>query len=200
MKAKHLYYVLIGSAAIALLCLVIVGYGANALLGRQAQKLSDLRALSNAGTQQQTAIVKDKQDVTQYSELNTIAKSIVPQDKDQAQTVQQINKIAQDSGITKITSITFPASALGVTNAGAAAKVGLTQLTPVAGITGVYNLQITISVAANDSVPYGNFISFLAGLENNRRTAEVSSVSVTPDPTHAGRVAFTLIVNEFIKP
>ena len=200
MKAKHLYYVLMGSTAIALLCLVAVGYGTDTLLSRQAQKLADLRALSDAGTQQQTAIVKDKQDVAQYSELNTIARSIVPQDKDQAETVQQINKIAEDSGISKITSITFPTSSLGVANGGTAAKVGLTQLTPVAGITGVYNMQITISVSQTDSVPYDNFINLLTSLENNRRTAEVTSVSVTPDPAHIGRIAFTLVVNEFIKP
>lgn len=199
MKAKQLYFLLIGCGFLAACAFFAVAFGADKLLGQQANKLSTLRALSDAAQAQQNSLLQDKKDIAKYSDLNTIAASIVPQDKDQAQAVQQIVDIAAASGIAKLSSITFPASTLGVTGAGSS-KPNLTQLTPVQGIGGIYNLTITITQSASDTVPYNNFLSFLSGLEKNRRTAEVTSVTVQPDPKNPGQVSFTLIINEFIKP
>lgn len=199
MKAKQLYYILLSCCCLAVLALVGTAYGANKLLGQQASKLSTLRADSDAASQEQSSLLKDRQDIAKYGELNVIAKSVVPQDKDQAQAVQEIVKIAADSGIPNLTSITFPSSTLGVTTSGAP-KPGQTQLVPVPGMTGVANLQITITQSASDTVPYKNFLAFLSGLEQNRRTAQVSSITVQPDAKQLSNVSFTLVVNEFIKP
>jgi hypothetical protein len=196
MKARQLYFVLLGCCLLATASLFGVAYGADQLLGKQARKLSNLRADSASASLQQTALTQDRKDIQRYSQLNTIAASVVPQDKDQAQAVQQIVNVAAASGIAKLSSITFPTSSLGTHSSSK-----LTQLTPVAGITGVYNLQITITLSGGDSsVPYDNFLQFLTGLEQNRRTAEVSSISVQPDSQRPGNVSFTLVVNEFIKP
>jgi len=199
MKAKQLYFVLISCCIISFLCLIGVGYGANKLLGQQAQKLSKLRADSAAASLQESSIVADKADIKKYRELNTIAESVVPQDKDQAEAVQEIVNVAANSGISNLSSITFPSSTLGATTSGAP-KPGLTQLTPVTGISGVYNFQITITQLASNTVPYSSFLSFLTGLEQNRRTAEVTGITVQPDAKQPNNVSFTLIVNEFIKP
>lgn len=176
-----------------------VGFEANKLLGQRADKLSTLRATNEAAQSQQTSLIQDKAAITRYSELNTIAASIVPQDKDQAEAVRQIVNIAAANGINNLSSITFPTSTLGVTTSGSP-KPNLTQLTPVLGISGVYNLQITVAQLPADSVPYANFINFLSGLEQNRRTAEVTSVTITPSTLSPGTVSFTLVINEFIKP
>jgi len=197
-KAKKVYYFLVGCSCLMVLSLFGVGYGANHLLGQQAHKLSKLRADSDAATQQQTQLVADKKDIAKYSELNTIAESVVPQDKDQAEAVRQIVNIASASGISNLSSITFPASTLGATVG--AGKPGLTQLLPVKGINGVYNLQITITQGADTTVPYHDFLAFLSGLEHNRRTAQVTSITVAPDTKQAGNVSFNLVVDEFIKP
>jgi len=199
MKAKQLYFVLLACCCVAVIALFGVGYEANQLLSQQASKLSKLRADSQAASMQQTSILEDKRDITKYSELNTIAESVVPQDKDQAQAVQEIVNIANANGINNLSAINFPTSTLGITTSGAP-KPGFTQLIPVTGISGVYNFQITITQDATDSVPYSDFLNFLTGLENNRRTAEVTSINVTPDIEHSGNVSFTLIVDEFIKP
>ncbi len=199
MKAKQLYFVLLSCCCLAVIALFGVAYGANKLLSQQASKLSTLRADSDAASQEQISLEQDKKDITKYSELNVIAKSVVPQDKDQAQAVQEIVKIANNSGIQDLSSITFPTSTLGVTTSGAA-KAGATQLTPVQGISGVFNLQITITQSASDSVPYNNFLAFLTGLEQNRRTAQVASITVVPDAQRPSNVSFTLAVNEFLKP
>ncbi|HUB93227.1 MAG TPA: hypothetical protein VMB52_01875 [Verrucomicrobiae bacterium] len=200
MKAKQLYFVLVGCCCLAFAAFIGVGLGANKLLGQQANKLAALRAQSAAVQSEQISLAEDKRDITKYGDLNTIAASVVPQDKNQAQAVQQIVNIAAASGIGKLSSITFPASTLGTTTAGASAKPGFTQLTPVKGISGVYNLAITITQTSDDSVPYTSFLSFLSGLEQNRRTAEVTSISVTPDAKNPSNVAFTLVINEFVKP
>lgn len=198
MKAKQLYYILFGSCCLAALALVGAAYEANSVLAGQASKLSQLRARSVTLSAQQSALIQDKKDIAKYSELNTIAESVVPQDKDQAGAVRQIVNIAAANNI-KLSSITFSASTLGQTTSGVSAP-SLTQLSPVKGIPGVYNLQITITQNSTASVPYNSFLSFLSGLEQNRRTAEVTSITVTPDSKQPNNVSFTLVVNEFIKP
>jgi uncharacterized membrane protein len=199
MKAKQLYLILISCCCLIIVLFFGVAYGANKLLAGQANKLSTLRALNGAVQGQQTGLITDKEDVAKYGNLNTIAASIVPQDKDQAEAVQQIVNIANASGIPALTSISFPASTLGITTSGSP-KPNMTQLTPVSGISGVYNLGITITQSNTHSVPYANFLKFLSGLEQNRRTAEVTSISIDPDAVNPGDVSFTLVINEFIKP
>ncbi len=200
MKAKQLYFVLLTIFILLLIGLFGVAYGANKIMSGQATKLSKLRADGDVLDTLQTTLAKNKQDINKYGELNTIAESIVPQDKDQAEAVRQIVNLASQSGIGKLSSITFPTSTLGSALPGTAANPNLTQLTPVVGITGVYGLQITVTQTTTDEVPYGQFTTFLSKLEQNRRTAQVSSITVQPDATNPNKVAFTLIINEYIKP
>lgn len=199
MNAKKLSYLLIALTVILTGVLLSTGFMANKVLTAKSAELSKLKAESQVTSDLQTAIKKDKADIAKYAELNKIAQSVVPQDKDQAQTVGEIVRIANASGISKLSSITFPASTLG--GAGATKTGGgLTQVTPVQGISGVYILPITITQSPSDSVSYSQFITFLQKLENNRRTSQVSAVNLTPDATNPSKVSFTLTVNEYIKP
>ena len=209
MNSKKLYYILIGILVLAGIGLVFSAKEANALLAQQSHKLVALKASDQATSVQKEQLAQDKKDIAMYEDLNTIAKSVVPQDKDQAEAVRQISDLANASGISQLSSITFPPSTLGTTSTAAAASPtpavktpgGLTQVTPVKDIPGVLDLQITITQASGDSeVSYGNFLSFLQKLEQNRRTAEVSSITVQPDPKNPDMVAFTLVIDEFIKP
>lgn len=193
MDSRKVYFGFIG-------LLVLLGVGflfsikeANTLLADRSKTLVSLKAESQATAAQQTQLDADKTAIAKYSALNTIAESVVPQDKDQAEAVQEIVNLAAASGIPKLSSISFPASSLGITK-------GLTQVTAVKGIPGVYDLQITITQADTSLVPYSSFITFLSKLEQNRRTAEVTSINVEPSPTSTGMVSFTLVVDEFIKP
>lgn len=211
MNSKRTYYVMIG--AIVLLVAAIIGsaYFANQQLQKQSTKLVEFKSQSQVLAQEQTGLIKAKKDVAKYNSLEKIAKKIVPQDKDQAQAVREIVNIAADSGI-RPTAIAFPVSTLGgaigsvapasgtgTPAAGSAAK-SLSQLTPVKGIPGVYNLQITIQLDSGSAVPYAKFIDFLSRLEQNRRTAQVTSIILQPSPLNRNLVSFTLTVDEFIKP
>jgi hypothetical protein len=196
---KKLSLILSGVASLLGVGLFASVFFANKLLSTKSVELSKLKAQSQVTDELQISLRKNRADIAKYTSLNKIAKTVVPQDKNQAQTVSEIVKIANDSGITKLTSITFPASTLGGTGA-AKAQASLTQVTPVKGIAGVYLLPITITQDSNNTVRYAQFITFLQKLENNRRTAQVSSISITPDGKNPNNISFTLIVNEYIKP
>jgi hypothetical protein len=199
MKSKQLYYGLVGVLVLLGVGFLGVAYEANALLGNQATKLSKLRADSDVLDSTQVTLAKNKQDIAKYHDLNSIAATIVPQDKDQAEATREIVNLAQQSGIAKLSSITFPSSTLGAT-VGATGNTNLTQLTPVKGMAGVYQLQITVSQSSGDEVPYNQLTNFLEKLEQNRRTAQVSSITVQPKANDPNLVTFTLVINEYIKP
>lgn len=208
MNSKRVYYLMLGLFGLLIIGLLGGTYGVNSLLQTRSQKLVKLKLQDQVLTNQQTGLTKAKAQIQQYAELEKIAKTVVPQDKDQAEAVREIAKLAADSGINQLSSVTFPASTLGGLNAGSGATTTpapssgskLTQLAPVKGLSGVYQLQITITQSTSDRVPYDQFITFLGKLEQNRRTAQVTSVTLQPDSKTPNMVAFTLVINEFIKP
>jgi hypothetical protein len=217
MTSKRVYYVMLGVVGVLFVASLFGAYQVNTLLKAKAKNLVDLKLKSQVVSSQQTGLIQAKKQVAQYAQFEETAKSIVPQDKDQAQAVREIAKLAADSGIAQLSSVTFPISTLGgpavssstssaatttpaTTTPTATPKKSLTQLTPVKGIPGVYGLQITIQQTSEAAIPYSQFLTFLSKLEQNRRTAQVSSIVLLPDATNPNRVAFTLTVNEFIKP
>jgi hypothetical protein len=198
MNSKKLFYILCGFLVLLGLGMLLGIQQANTVLTARSKTLVDLKATDKATAVQKQQLVKDKQDIAKYQDLNTIAKTVVPQDKDQARAVREIVNLANQSGISKLSSIAFPASTLGGTKV--KTPNGLTQVEPVKGVAGVYNLQITVTQANTDPIPYSNFIGFLSRLEQNRRTAQVSSITVQPDPKSPNMVSFTLVISEYIKP
>ena len=200
MTSKQLYFVLVGAICAMALALVGGAYGMNKVLQTQAKRLSDDRLHVSVLDDQQTQLDKAKTDVDKYQDLGNIVKSVVPQDKDQAQTVRQIVNIASNNGV-PLSSISFPNSTLGTAKAkGTSSSLQLSQLTPVAGIKGMYTLQLTIQTTNSNPVDYSRFIPFLSGLEQNRHTALVTSIQLTPSTKNRSQLAFTLILNEYIKP
>ena len=225
MTSKRVYYLML--ALISLLFAGLIGgaYGANKLLSKQALSLTSLKAKSSALEKEQASLIIAKKQVTKYAELNKIVTSIVPQDKDQAEAVREIVKIASANNVS-LGSITFPASTLGtsaVPATGAPAsgatvkpfassptanKTGaLSQLIPVKNIPGVYDLKITIQGDAKAPITYQQLIAFLAALENNRRTAQVSAINFEPvtsasatDTALNDNITFSLTLDEYIRP
>lgn len=217
MNSKRMYYILLGVVGLLLIGIFAGTYEVNALLVSKSKHLVNLKLQSQIVASQETGLTVAKKQVTQYADLEKIAKTIVPQDKDQAEAVREIAKLASDSGIAQLSSVTFPQSTLGTllgntststtgtTTTKAAppsssAKNALTQLTLVPGVNGVYQLQITIQQTTEHEVSYNQFLTFVQKLEQNRRTAQVSSILLQPDTKNPNQVAFTLIINEFIKP
>jgi hypothetical protein len=220
MTSKQLYFLLLGLIGLLFIGTLVGTYGANQLLTTRATTLTSLKAKSMALTQEQAGLNGAKKEVQRYSSLETITKAVVPQDKNQAEAVREIANLAQRYNLT-LTSITFPVSTLGNTTStgtstasSAAASSSsssataptsspvnnLSQLQPVKGILGVYQLPITILSDANHPVSYTALLNFLTALEHNRRTAQISNLSITPSPNNLKLLTFTLTLNEYIKP
>ncbi|HET7319960.1 MAG TPA: hypothetical protein VFI84_00060 [Candidatus Saccharimonadales bacterium] len=214
MNAKRMHFLLLGLLILSIVGLFAGAYVINSLLAKQATKLADLKQQVQTLEGQQTGLKKAKNDIAKYGELSKITKQVVPQDKDQAQTVRELVNIASAAGV-KITTISFPASTLGAGVAATAAsgaatattpsaavstKTLLSQLIAVPNIPGVYQLQITIQNDADTEVSYNQLYRFLSALENNRRTAQVSNIVISPDAQNRNSLQFTLSLSEYIKP
>lgn len=222
MNAKKVFYGLVFGSLLLTALIIGTAVLGNIVFKKQFEKLSSLKARSQALEQQSLSLIKAKQDVEKYNELNEITRQIVPQDKDQARTVREINKIAQESGI-QLSIISFESSTLGdkqpaassgskdssssdssstpeqAATSPAATSKALTQVRPVSGIPGVYSLGITIQTNKSDPVSYEQFLTFLEKLESNRRTAHVSRISITPE-NNGANVTFSLTLNAFVRP
>lgn len=213
MNSKRTYSLML--ATVGLLVLAIFGgaYASKQILTTKSMNLVTLKAELEGYNQQRLSFIQAKKDIQTYDELYNIAKVIVPENKNQAETVRQIVKLAQNNSV-KIGSISFPTSTLG--NGAAATSTqptlglrtptvtagnpDLSQLTAVVGSAGVYVLQINVASDSSQPASYPQLISFLSALENNRLTAEVTSVNITPDSTVSDRFSFTLDLNTYIKP
>lgn len=213
MSSKKVFFLMLGVLAVLVLVGMATLFFGSSMLKKQSDKLLSLKLDNKVLDEQQVALVQANKDIEKYSELEKIAKSVVPKDKDQAKTVREIVKIASEAGI-RIGSITFPASNLGQaapkpaanTDGGDSATTPkatespVTQVKPVEGLNGVYQLEITVDSDDNAPVPYSRLIDFLKRLEQNRRTSQVTNITVEPSSRNRGQVTFSLVVNTYIKP
>lgn len=214
MNSKKFFFVMIGiivfTASLTLGGIVLGG----TMLKKKSAELVELKLQDRLIEEQQTALVQAKKDIDKYQELNEIARAIVPQDKDQARTIREIIAIATQSRI-QISSIDFPASSLGTKRPAATAPATNTteggatttpvvqpppsQLTPVKSINGVYEMQITINIGSKNNT-YLQLIDFLERLEQNRRTAQLTNLSIQPNSANRNLLSFGLTMNVFVKP
>jgi len=216
MTPKKFYFGMLGLNGLLLIVLIAGVVFGSILIKEQAGKLTKAKIQNKVIEQQQIQLTQAKKDIEKYQVLDNVTKTIVPQDKDQAKTVREINKLAEESGIT-LKGIAFSSSSLGQAappkatttegEAGATAAPktaetavpALTQVKPVDGIKGVYSLEIVVTSLETNPVPYSNFITFLEKLESNRRTAHVDKINVKPTKD-GGSVSFALTLNAYVKP
>lgn len=205
MNAKKVYFGMV--ALCVLLGCSIFGSAlvVSNLLRKESDRLVGMKLDNIVLDQQQTSLLQSKKTLDQNKDLDAIAKVIVPRDKDQAKTVREIVNIASQTGI-KLSTISFPTSSLGQSSKTSddtpktTTPGGVTQVKPVEGISGLYSLEITIQSESSAPTTYPKLIDFLTKLENNRRTAQVTNVTVQPVPQNRNNLTFSLIVNTFIKP
>ncbi len=208
MNNKRFYFFLLGIIGVLCTLLIASAVFGQKLMNSQSAKLMNLKLDNQLLDQQQTALGKANSDLLQYAELGILAKTIVPQDKDQAKTIREILNIADENDI-PLTAISFPASTLGAPvvatpSSGTTTPVNttppLSQVKPVVGVTGVYKMEITVQSDQTNPRPYANLQNFLAKLEQNRRTSQVSQLVITPNPKDIKLLSFSLTINVFIKP
>jgi len=222
LDSKKLRLVLLGSLALSVIgfiSVLILGLG---VLGNKSKQMVDLKVQSQTADAQLANLFSAKKQVEQYSYFKDVAKTVIPNDKDQATSVVEINKMAEASGIL-LQSITFPASSLGLTTSttsatgkttqdatsSSASKTALSQAKPVTGIPGLYSLELTITPRSGHDIPAGKqvtfdkMINFLGRIEDNRHTAQITDLVITsPIDSSTSNTGFTFVltINIFIKP
>lgn len=206
---KHRLILLGLLALIIILFLVVTTKGLGAI-SSQSQKLVDVKLKSKTADAQMISLEQAKKQVEKYSYFNDIAKTVIPNDKDQAQAVLDIFQLANQSGI-GIAGITFPASSLGAGSAASAtspSSSAISQAKPVTGIKGLYSLELTITPLTGPTVPadkvitYPKFLDFLSRIERDRRTAQITQVNIQPqgnNATTSQAIDFSLTVNIFMR-
>lgn len=212
MNSKKFFYIMLGIIGLLGVLLVATMVLGDKMLQKQGSKLTSLKLDDAVIESQQTALVQAKRDVEQYADLEKIAKQIVPQDKDQARATREIINLAHDSGLS-ISSVSFPASNLGQAapkpqtsedNSNSATPATpttpVTQVKPVDGIKGVYQYDMVVISDTNNPATYSQFIDFLDKLEQNRRTAHVSQIVITPDSQNRSLLSFNLTITVYVKP
>jgi ABC-type transport system involved in cytochrome bd biosynthesis fused ATPase/permease subunit len=216
--SKQLRLILLGLLGLTVIVFIAVVFLGLSLLSKDSQKMVGLKLQSAAAQNQLTSLGVAKKEIKQYGYFKTVAQEVIPNDKDQANAVLQLNQFAAAAGF-GLQAITFPTSTLGVSslatgavaagNAQTAPAVALlSQALPVVGIAGLYSVQLTITpqtdqdLPADQQVTYNKLIDFLNRIENNQRTAQITQVVVRPLYNSDGSfraLDFTLIINIFIK-
>ena len=200
MTSKKLYLGMIALCLILVLGIMGATYGSLFILTKQSDNLVSLKLQNRVLEEQQSSLIQAKKAIEKYSPLDAIARKVVPQDKDQAKAVRDISSIADASGI-KLGTISFPASSLGQKAlAGSTTNNIVTQTTPVSGIPGVFVMEITIQQDTGSPITYDKLLDFLGHLETNRRTAQVTNVTVQPNAKDRRLLTFNLVLNAYIRP
>lgn len=197
MSSKQTYQLLIALCGVLAVGLVAAVYFGISSLQANADDLEKAKVQQEVVDMQELSLIQAKADIQEYSELEELARRIIPQEKDQARTVRELIAIAEDTGIA-ISTVSFPSSNLGTSQAASDQQSVVTQATPVEGIPGL--LELNMSVGVSNPTTYNQFISFLDGLEQNRRTSQVQSISIVPDSDNRNLLTFTVNLVVYIKP
>lgn len=211
MNSKRFRLVLLGVFAICILVFGAICYNGLKLLNQKSAQMVELKLKNKTAEAQLSNLESSKKDIAKYSYFKDVAHSVIPNDKDQVQAVLEIFQIAQASGI-GIQSVNFPSSNLGAKVSATPSTAGtstvtnkaISQALPVSGIPGLYSVQLTINpasganLAPGEQVTYPKMLNFLNKIENNRRTAQITQVSIQPGLSQT--LNFSLTVNIFIKP
>lgn len=220
MTSKRTFFLLAFLLLLTVAGMVGGAYAINSALSQRSSKLVALKAQSQALDQEQLTLNNTKKEIQKYAGLEQIVSTVVPQDKDQAEAVREIANLAAENNVI-LGAITFPTSTLGsgltsvpststaATPAPAPTAVNLnstanklSQLSPVKSIPGVYALTITVQSSSKETeFPlYSNFLNYLQALEKNRRTSEITGISISPDTRNPNQLSFTLTLEDYIKP
>lgn len=202
-NSKKVFYGMVGVLVLILIASIAATVYGTDMLEKTGDTLLERKLENAALSKDEQSLAQAKRDIEKYKDLEQVAKSIVPQEKDQARTVRELVSLAQQSGI-QIETISFPASNLGQGKKPAKGKkaspAGTTQLTPVEGLSGVYAMPIDIQVSREAPVSYTQLLGFLERLEQNRRTSHVTNLSIAPSEENRDFVTFSLQINAYIKP
>lgn len=214
MNSKQTFFGLLGALVLLVVAIGGLVYMGLGVLQKKGDDLKKMKLEQAVLDNRKTALTSAKRDIKTYEPLEKISKSIVPQEKDQARIVDMLYAIADDANLS-ISSVSFPSSALGEAKKKtksskssskkskkpvAMVDPNTTQLTEVPDIKGLYSMEIKMDLDKSQPVPYSRMLYFLSQLEQNRRTAHVTNISISPSEISRDFVTFSLTLNVYVKP
>lgn len=199
MKARSVNIALIVVIFLLLVAMIIASRVIVSGFGQQSVTLSALKASDQSLNNQISNLNNARANIAKYGALSELTKTIVPQDKDQAEAIREIVQLAAKNGVA-IGRLAYPQSTLGTPGAKPSSKVNLSQLSAVKEMPGVYQLLIEVDSDPKAPVTFNQLVGFLQSLEGNRRTSQVSNVKLVPSSNQQGKLSFSLTVIEYIKP
>lgn len=210
MNSKQAFFGLLGALALLVIASAGLLYFGLGELQKKGDELTQLKLKQAVMDNRKQNLVSAKRDIKEYKPLEQISKSIVPQEKDQARTVREIYAISDEASVS-LESIQFPSSALGEAKKKSKSKKtskkptalvdpNTTQLVEVEGAKNLYAMEIKVQSNRSQPVPYSRLVRFLRLLENNRRTAHVTNISIQPSDDNRNFVTFSLTLNLYVKP
>ncbi len=207
-KKALILRILLGVSVLIFFVTLFFGLG---MLSKKSKSLSKLRLDDSITKAQLDSLTQAKAEVEKYGYYQSIAKAVIPNDKDQAQAVVDIFTIADLAGLS-LQTLTFPNSTLGVSGSGGVtssavpeSKSILSQAKPVTGITGLYSIEVILSPENTTQTPdnkkptYPKMLDFLERIEKNQRTAQITALNIEPIDG-SDKINFSLTLNIFIKP
>lgn len=206
---KMLHWLLLGGLVLSVLVFFIVMIEGLSLLSAKSRQLVNLRVQSQTADAQLSNLEQTKKDVEKYSYFKDVAQTVIPNDKDQAEAVLELNQMAAQAGIS-LQNITFATSNLGgkttaSSAAASSAASAISQAQPVPGAAGLYALELTITADNSRTLPaslqvtYPKILDFLKRIESSRRTAQIVEVNIQP-VADSDSLSLTLVINIFMKP
>jgi hypothetical protein len=218
MTAKRLRLALLGLLGLGILLFLIIASAGLSKLSAKSKDMVGLKQQSQLLDAQLDSLSGAKKQIQQYGYFKEVAKTVIPADKDQAKAILDISQFAAQTGFL-IGGITFPTSTLAgqsttsvpstTTNAATATPSQIiSQAKPVSGIPGLYSIDLTITPQTGCEIPsplqitYPKMINFMRKIEQNRRTAQITQVIISPviNPQCQEQFNFTLTIAIFIKP
>lgn len=202
MNNKKLFIVFIA----IIICVISLGaltlIKATSALESEGSKLMDVKIEDEIMERRIKDLAKAKKDVARYSELSDISKQVVPEEKNQASLIAELSSMANQCKI-KLGTIDFPKSSLGSIqkkNSKTKTDTSKSQLFEIPEMKGVYAMEIGMKNHSNSPVSYDQILQFLKILENNRKTSQVTNISITPKEDNKNLYDFHIKINTYIRP
>ena len=141
------------------------------------QSIADLKAEQESVKAQITIYEQTRTKVEELSFVKELSSSVLPIEKEQANTVAELRAFITEVGLT-FDSLTFTGPEVNVVTL---SNAGTSQTELAEGVAGVRQLPASVVIGAGAT--YTQLLELLEKIENNQRKMQVINLNLVPDET-----------------
>ena len=186
MNAKRFFYLLI---ALNIVMVGLIGSGVylgDKMLAKQSKKIAEAKAEDELIEQKKRVKKQLEKKIKEIGELKALASKFLPDVKNQEELVAEFYSIAKSYKI-DIAGLSFNDSGASISST--------SQTTP---LKDAKNVIVFPFKTTNFTTDFGNLISFMKALENNRRKIQITTIDLQPNTTGAinvGSISMEAYIN-----